>query len=611
MCGIAGIIDPTYRTAPRVLAAMLDAIRHRGPDEEGLHVEPGVLMGMRRLSVIDLATGQQPLRARSGQVLAFQNGEIYNYRALRGDLEHAGSVFATASDTEILAQGYDRWGIDGLLARVDGMFALAILDRDARVLHLARDRFGEKPLFYAARDGRFAYSSDLGTLAALPWVGAAIDPLALQRYLALHYVPGDATIYRNVRRVLPGERLAIPLDAPTPSRSRYYVPPLAAATPLGDDALAALIEHAVASRLVADVPVGVFLSGGLDSSIVAAIAARHLPGVLTFSMGFASAEHDESAYARELATAIGSRHHHFRFDEASFATLLPEVAAALDEPIGDQAMLPVYWLSREARQHATVVLSGEGADEVFAGYGYYGPFAPNPGVLASVKRVIGAGDPTGAIHLIDNSPPVTPSGFPLLTDTAGRARLLPHVLAGTDTWETNLVRWLDGAHDPLQRATAADLATWLPDDLLVKYDRMAMAVSLEGRAPFLQPDLVAAALALPPAERMNGGQSKVALRRIAQRWLPERIHARRKQGFVLPMRAWISEWLQSRGGPAAYFGAHAISGIDTAELVAVVDVDLAAGVARERLLFALIMLVEWHAASSARVAALAARYAKN
>ena len=231
------------------------------------------------------------------------------------------------------------------------MFALAILDRDARVLHLARDRFGEKPLFYAAREGRFAYSSDLGTLAALPWVGAAIDPLALQRYLALHYVPGDATIYRHVRRVLPGERLEIPLDAPAPRASattcRHCLPPRR----MDDDALASLVEHAVASRLVADVPVGVFLSGGLDSSIVATIAARHVPGVLTFSMGFASAEHDESEYARELATAIGSRHHHFRFDEASFATLLPEVAAAFDEPHRRPgAACPSIWLSREARR---------------------------------------------------------------------------------------------------------------------------------------------------------------------------------------------------------------------------------------------------------------------
>ena len=609
MCGIAGILDLRQPPPPSLLRAMLGAIVHRGPDGEGMHFEPGAALGMRRLSVIDLATGDQPLSARDGRVLAFQNGEIYNYRALRGELEAQGTIFATQSDTEVLAQGYDRWGIDGLLARVDGMYALAILDRDARVLHLARDRFGEKPLCYAAADGRFAYGSDAGTLAALPWVGTALDPLSLSRYFALHYVPGDATIYRNIRRVLPGERLEVPLDAPAPKRVRYYVPPLEAATALPDDALAELVEHAVASRLVADVPVGVFLSGGLDSSIVAAIAAGHLPGVLTFSMGFASAEHDESEYARELAAAIGSRHHHFTFDERRFATLLPIVAAALDEPLGDQALLPVYWLSREARKHATVVLSGEGADEVFAGYGYYSPFAPSPGVMTAVKRVLGAADPTTAAHLIDNTPPVTPSGFPLLTDIAGRARLMPGFAATADAWEASLGAWLAHAHDPLQRATAADLATWLPDDLLVKYDRMAMAVSLEGRAPFLTPGLVAAALALPATERMSGGQSKIALRRIARRWLPERIHGRRKQGFVLPMRAWIREWLAARGGPAAYFGASPIAELDSAELVGVVASDLEAGVQRERLLFALIMLVEWHAAATKRVANIAGRYA--
>ena len=605
MCGIAGLIDPGATNAEGILRVMLDAMRLRGPDGEGLHVEPGVALGMRRLAVIDLATGSQPLAARNGRVLAFQNGEIYNYRALRTELERTGSAFATASDTEVLAQGYDRWGIDGLLQRVDGMYALAILDRDTRVLHLARDRFGEKPLFYAAAARRFAYSSDLRTLAALSWVGDEHDPLSIVRYLALHYVPGEATILRNVRRVLPGERLEIAVAAPEPKRHRYYVPPLSAAAPLADETLSALVEHAVASRLVADVPVGVFLSGGLDSSLVAAIAAKHLPGVLTFSMGFGSAEHDESEYARELASAIGSRHHHFHFDEQSFSALLPQVAAALDEPIGDQALLPVYWLAREARRHATVVLSGEGADEVFAGYSYYRPFAPKPGLMTAMKRAL-----AGSSHasLIGDSPPETPSGFPLLTDAAGRARLAPSVAAGMDSWEAALVAWLGGAHDALQRASAADLATWLPDDLLVKYDRMAMAASLEGRAPFLQPDLVAAALALPPAERMNGDESKVALRRVARRFLPERIHRRKKQGFVLPMRTWIREWLEARGGAAAYFRARGLPGIDAAELIAVVDADLAAGVARERLLFALIMLAEWGVVSRKRIADLSARY---
>ncbi len=608
MCGIAGLIEPRAGALSATLAVMLDAMRHRGPDGEGRHAEPGVAMGMRRLSVIDLEHGGQPLAARGGRVLAFQNGEIYNYRELRAELERGGTTFATASDTEVLAHGYDRWGIDGLLARADGMFALAILDRDARVLHLARDRFGEKPLFWAGATGRFGYSSDLGTLAALPWVDRSIAPRSLARYLALHYVPGDATIYTGVGRVLPGERFEVPLDAPAPRRYRWYRPRLPAPAPLSDDALAAKLEDAVASRLVADVPVGVFLSGGLDSSVVAAIAARHQPGILTFSMGFRSAAHDESEFARELAAAIGSTHHHFMFDESSFETLLPIVAAALDEPIGDQALLPVWWLAHEARRHATVVLSGEGADEVFAGYGYYRPFAPKPGVLATMKRAL-AGNGGERTRLVDNAPPETPSGFPELTDIAGRARLVPGHVAGSDAWEDDVLAWLHGAHDPLQRATAADLATWLPDDLLVKYDRMAMAVSLEGRAPFLAPALVEAALALPPAERMNGDTSKVALRRIAQRWVPASIHARRKQGFVLPMRDWVRGWIEARGGAAAYFASRPVPGLDGAEVARVVAEDLAAGVQRERLLFALILLVEWHAAQQPRLAGLAQRYA--
>ena len=363
------------------------------------------------------------------------------------------------------------------------MYALAILDRDARVLHLARDRFGEKPLFYAARDGFFAYGSDLGTLAALPWVGAEIDPLSLQRYLALHYVPGDATIYRHVRRVLPGERLEV---AARRARLRS-----ACATTCRRSAQRHRLTM-TRSRRLSSTPLRrgsspTFRSvcsfpAGSTARSSPAIAARHLPGVLTFSMGFASAEHDESEYARELATAIGSRHHHFRFDETSFATLLPAVvAAALDEPLGDQALLPVYWLAREARQHATVVLSGEGADEVFAGYGYYAPVRAEPRRARVSEACAGRGrSDEAAIPLIDNSPPVTPSGFPLLTDTAGRARLMPRRGSRHRRMGDGALRWLDGAHDPLQRATAADLATWLPDDLLVKYDRMAMAVSLEG-----------------------------------------------------------------------------------------------------------------------------------
>ena len=373
MCGIVGLVDTKQPDFPdALLDAMRDVMRNRGPDGVGTFREGPIAMAMRRLSVIDLEHGWQPLYSRGGRVVAFQNGEIYNYRPLRSELESLGFLFATQSDTEVLAHGYAHWGIEGLLDRIDGMYAIAILDRDRRELHLARDRFGEKPLFYQAVPGRFAYASDLTALAALPWAGdAPVDPLSLDRYLALHYVPGDRTILAGAQRVMPGERLRIPLDSLVPEKARYYRLPASVGSPISDEELSRLIEASVRSRLVADVPVGVFLSGGIDSSLVAAIAARENPHINTFSIGFPSAAHDESPHAREVARHIGSTHHEFVFDEGKFMELLPEVASALDEPLGDQATLPLFWLCREARKFVTVALSGEGADEIFGGYSYY------------------------------------------------------------------------------------------------------------------------------------------------------------------------------------------------------------------------------------------------
>ena len=420
-----------------------------------------------------------------------------------------------------------------------------------------------------------------------------IDRDALDRYLALHYVPGEATIFRGIRRVLPGHRLRVPLDDPRPYASRYYRPALGPARTVTDEALAAAVEHAVVSRLVADVPVGVFLSGGLDSSLVAALAARHRPGIATFSMGFAARDYDESPFAREVAQAVGSRHHHFVFDEHSFRTLLPEVVNALDEPVGDQALLPLYWLCREARRHVTVALAGEGADEVFGGYSYYRD------ALRAPRRW-----PT----LADNAEAVTPSGFPLLSAAAERAALAGGHLASASDWERDLVRWLDEAGDPLQRATAADLATWLPDDLLVKFDRMAMAHGLEGRAPFLQPALAEAGLRLPAAERINGdGAVKAALRRVGARWLPPRIAERGKHGFILPMESWLKQWFDAQGGSAEAFRGAESAGLDPSAAAAVVSNDLRAGVRRPRLLFALVALVEWQRAFARQRQQLAAR----
>jgi len=607
MCGIAGLIEPGSPPRGAWLDVMLDSMVHRGPDGSGRFVDGHVALGMRRLAVIDLAGGNQPLVSRGGRVIAFQNGEIYNFADLREELSGHGYAFSTHSDTEVLAHGYDRWGIDGLLSRIDGMFALAILDRDARRLHLARDRFGEKPMFVASANGRFAFGSTLTMLGALPWVDDGIDPISLRRYLALHYCPGRRTILRGVSRVLPGERVVVDVDDLSCEHHRYYVPPLSSAPPVSDDELAAEVERAVVSRLVADVPVGVFLSGGLDSSLICAIAARHSPGILTFSMGFGSPEHDESAHAEEVARASGTRHHAFQFDSQSFAELLPKVADALDEPVGDQACLPLLHLCVEARKHATVVLSGEGADEMFAGYGYYNDA---PGVRLVDRTLAAVGLSSGSERLLGGTRAVTPSGFPLLTDRGDRDRLLPD-RDEADEWERDVIAWLDRSANPLQRASAADVATWLPDDLLVKFDRMAMAVSLEGRAPYLAPRLAELGLGLPPAQRMDGGVSKVALRRVARRWLPTPILERRNQGFVLPMRDWLGHWFAAAGGVHAWAERTPIPLVDGKVLEEMVARDLGNGIQRERLLYALALLAEWHRSAKARRATMRTEYERS
>jgi len=562
---------------------MLGELEHRGPDSEGRFLEGSVALGMRRLSIIDLRQGGQPFYSMNRRIVAFQNGEIYNYRSLRQELIGLGYLFRSCSDTEVIAHGYAAWGMDGLLDKLDGMFAIAILDRRSGELHLARDRFGEKPLFYAASAGKFAYCSSMSVLAALPWVNNDVHPLSLERYLALHYIPGDRTLLAGVNRVLPGERLTVRVDNPVPLKSRYYQLPRSMSADTeqpSETKVSELLERAVTSRLAADVPVGVFLSGGLDSSLIAAIAARSQPGLPTFSMGFASAKYDESEHAQTVAAAIGSRHHRYRFDEASFMSLLPQVAAALDEPNGDQALLPLYWLCREARKDVKVVLSGEGADEVFAGYFYYERFlAPD------------AEHPVQS--LIHDDRIISPSGFPLLTDAYTRQRLLVACDDNAhDRWEEQLLCDIDG-YAPLTRATAADLLTWLPDDLLVKFDRMSMAHGLEGRSPYLFKELVEFGLGLPESNRMTADRVKVLLRQAAKRYLPASIVDRPKQGFVLPMRSWLRQWFNEHGSARHYFNRRRVPGLDMDAVASIAELTLADGIRNDRLLFALVMLAEW------------------
>ena len=604
MCGIVGVCDRMEPAqARRLLARMLATMEARGPDGSGQFIEAEIVMGMRRLAVIDVEGGAQPLSSRDGRVVAFQNGEIYNHVELRHELERDGVVFRTASDTEVLAHGYDHWGMDGLLAKIDGMYAMAVLDRRSRQLHLARDRFGEKPLYYSATADRFAYSSNTRALALLPWVDLDIDLGSVDRYLALHYVPGRRTILSGIQRVLPGERLTVSLDSLHIGYEQYYRPPVGPIESVDSRTLLERIESAVTSRLVSDVPVGVFLSGGIDSSIVAAVAAQHHPAIDTFSMGFKDARYDESPHAEVVARAIGSSHHHFTFDETAFHELLPTVVETLDEPIGDQALLPTYWLCREAKRHVTVVLSGEGADELFAGYDYYNTMLSRRSWRASLKEwVLGRGSGTGSQHLCDNVRPVTQSGFPLVMDSEGRGRLLGGYVCAPDAWESALECVLSQADNSLQRATLADVLTWLPDDLLVKLDRVAMANSLEGRAPFLAPALADVALRLPEGQRMTAAQSKIALREVAALLLPHNIVGRRKHGFILPMARWLQQWLSRVESLRDYFDLHRIKAFDGAAATTLVEQELASERPNERLLFSLVVLAEWHHSFFQRVA---------
>jgi asparagine synthase (glutamine-hydrolysing) len=537
-------------------------------------------------------------------VVAFQNGEIYNHVALRRELERGGFEFRTRSDTEVLAHSYVAWGMDDLLARVDGMFAIALFDRRKRVLWLARDRFGEKPLFVArgeaagaGKDGpRLAYASSVKALGGLLGRPLELDPAGLDAYLALHFVPGRRTIFRGVERLLPGERWRIDLASGAIERRRFFELPLPVPRAISDEELRAALDAAVRSRLVADVPVGVFLSGGLDSSLLAALAAKARPGIDTFSMGFGSSEHDETRFAELVARHVGSRHHPFQFDLGSFLALFSEVAKTLDEPVGDPAQLPLLWLCREARKTATVVLSGEGADELFGGYDYYAGFAPAVSLRERLARWRARRAPDLHERLLEHDDGALASGFPLVLARAQRRALLPLERPGApDEWELATLARLRAAHDPLQRASAADLLTWLPDDLLVKFDRMAMAVSLEGRAPYLDPKLAGLALALPPERRATATRRKVALARAAAPLLPRAILEREKHGFVLPMKRWLAELFGSEGGAGRWFAARPLPPLDPAGLSPLLPAAGESEVRRSRPLFSLALLHQWHA----------------
>ncbi|HEY2728749.1 MAG TPA: asparagine synthase (glutamine-hydrolyzing) [Polyangia bacterium] len=564
MCGIVGIVAAPGGAAPEeaVGHAMNAAITHRGPDDEGLYCDGQAMIGMRRLSIIDLSGGRQPVHNEDGTIQAVFNGEIYNFRELRAELEARGHRFYTQSDTEVILHGYEEWGED-CFARLDGMFGIALWDTRTRTLVLARDRFGEKPLFYShssdssPEGGRLIFASELKSLLRVPGVRLDPAPEAVRAYVCFGYVPSPGSIFEGVHKLPPGHTLRF-VDGQVSLR-RYYQLELEPKHQLSEaDAereLARLLDQAVASRLVADVPFGAFLSGGLDSSVVVALMSRHLSQpVRTFSIGFREAEYNELSDARRVSQHLGTEHRELVV-EPDAVELLQHLVWYLDEPFADSSAVPTYLVAKLAREHVKMVLTGDAGDETFAGYDRYlryldlqrlGALKPAAAATAAAAgRLVPAerGYRLRAIaeRLRQPFPDSYLSGVALTRASVADELLGDAVRSSAADHYGGLAAVARGAKglEALDQCVAIDFASYLPDDVLVKVDRMAMASSLEGRAPFLDHRVVEFGVRLPRDLRVRGHRGKYLLRKVAARWLPADVLDKPKQGFGIPLAKWF------------------------------------------------------------------------
>lgn len=558
MCGIAGLVVAPNQPAPSPALgrAMTETIRHRGPDDEGLHSDERALLGMRRLSIIDVAGGHQPVYGAEGEVCVVFNGEIYNFRALRAELEAAGHTFRSHGDAEVIVQAYLRYG-EQCFERFDGMFAIAIWDRRDRSLLLARDRFGEKPLYYAHNQQRLLFGSELKSLLKSPDCPREIDSEALRAYFTYGYVHCPLSIFSGIRKLPPAHWLRC-RDGHI-SLHRYWQASLAPKSVLAEaaaeEALAEHLQRAVSSRLVADVPFGAFLSGGLDSSVVVALMAQKLSQpVKTFTIGFKEAAYSELDDARRVASHLGTEHHELVVEPDAVA-LLQQLVWHFDEPFADSSAVPTFLVSQLAQHHVKMVLTGDGGDELFAGYDRYlrllalerlGPLRSMAGLALKIGGAL-LPDPRGGRMRRVGERLGLPFAERYLSGVAltrpDQAHALCARAGGVGHYHLPLLDQVDSdlgaGSSALDRAVAIDLQSYLPDDILVKLDRMAMATSLEGRAPFLEPGLARFALRLPESLRVRDGRGKYLLRKVAARWLPADVLSKPKQGFAIPIAEWF------------------------------------------------------------------------
>jgi asparagine synthase (glutamine-hydrolysing) len=610
MCGISGFLRPSGSAGPEALRAatgrMTDAIHHRGPDGHGCWVDPaaGIALGHRRLAIVDLSeAGAQPMTSPGGRYVLTYNGEIYNHLELRRILEEAGMAPAWRghSDTETLLACFEAWGIDESLRRAAGMFGFGLWDRERRELVLGRDRIGEKPLYYgwqgAGADRVFLFGSELKALRAHPAFDAPVDPGAVSLLMRHGYVPAPHSIHRGIFKLPPGSIATISAAAPEPRIAPYWsavetalnglARPFSGSPQEAVDGLERVLSHAVGQQMMADVPLGAFLSGGIDSSTVVALMQAQSPRpIRTFSIGFHEAEYDEGGHARAVAAHLGTDHTELYVTPAEAMAVIPELPAMYDEPFADSSQIPTHLVSRLARKDVTVSLSGDGGDELFAGYNRYqlsaslwGSLAPVP---APLRALAGSALRAVPVNLLNRIGGALPSRLKQnllgekLHKGAGvlKSRSADELYYGLVSLWPNPEAVVPGVEEPptrltgdrpdltgmghVERMMALDLVTYLPDDILVKVDRAAMAVSLESRVPLLDPRVVEFAWSLPMEYKIREGQTKWALRQVLYRHVPRAIIDRPKMGFGVPVGQWLRgplrEWGESLIGGAALGG---------------------------------------------------------
>ncbi|UTY56935.1 XrtA/PEP-CTERM system amidotransferase [Massilia sp. erpn] len=576
MCGIVGILDTRGKREidQDQLRRMNDTQHHRGPDEGDIYVEPGVGFGHRRLSVIDISLGQQPLGNEDGSVMVCYNGEIYNYRELTAELKSLGHTFKTKSDTEVIVHAWEEWG-EQCVEHFRGMFAFGLWDRNKQVMFLARDRMGVKPMYYAMLpDGFFVFSSELKALRSLNGLPREIDPQAVEDYFAYGYVPEPKTIYKGALKLSPGFRLLQKVGAPLAEPQQFWDVPFKrhAGMTLGDaeGELVERLREAVKIRLVAEVPLGAFLSGGVDSSAVVAMMAGLSDGpVNTCSIAFKDKAFDESAYAAQVAQQYGTDHHVETVDTDDYG-LLDTLADLYDEPYADSSAIPTYRVCELARKRVTVALSGDGGDENLAGYRRYRyamaenrvrgriPIGLRKPLFGTLGRLYPKADWAPRVFRAKTTFEALSRdlvegyfhGVSIMSDQMRQQLFTPKFRAGLQGYRAiDVMR----AHadqaptdDPLSLIQYLDMKTYLPGDILTKVDRASMAHALEVRVPLLDHKLVEWISGLPPEMKLNGSEGKYVFKKSMENYLPNDILYRRKQGFAVPLAAWFRGPLRER-----------------------------------------------------------------